>query len=124
VLDARSRYHDASVAALKTAYDSGSIVVCEIVWAEVSAHFADSGTCSETMAAIGASFDPCSKASAELAGRLWRKYRKSSGSRARLIPDFLIGAHAHLHTDLLLTRDRGFYRSYFSVLKILDPSEN
>jgi predicted nucleic acid-binding protein len=74
VLDARSRYHDASVAALKTAYDSGSIVVCEIVWAEVSAHFADSAACSETMAAIGASLDSCSKASAELAGRLWRNY--------------------------------------------------
>jgi hypothetical protein len=44
--------------------------------------------------------------------------------REHLIPDFLIGAHALVQADALLSRDRGFYRRYFSKLKILDPAKS
>ena len=56
------------------------------------------------------------------AGASWREYRRRGGARARIVPDFLIGAHAGYRADRLLTRDRGFYRSHFPGLKIIDPS--
>jgi hypothetical protein len=34
----------------------------------------------------------------------------------------VIGAHASTATDRLLTGDRGFYRSYFGDVNLLDPS--
>lgn len=51
-------------------------------------------------------------------------YRKSGGSRERVIADFMIGAHALANADRLLTRDRGFYRKYFKQLRVLDPSSD
>ena len=123
VLISSSTHHAASVQALKDAYDRGSLVASAIVWAEVSAHFPETSACDAAMTAIGASFDPISKEAAELAGQLWRKYRKAQGQRSRIIPDFLAGAHALLQADAFLTRDRGFYRAYFTRLKVIDPSE-
>ncbi len=113
-----------SLEALRKAYSSGSLVVCDVVWAEAAAHFEDTRLLQNTFQAIGVRFDPISQEAATLAGRSWRRYcvdhpRRRPGS---VVADFLIGAHASLAADALLTRDRGFYRRYFSSLLVIDPS--
>ncbi len=64
-------------------------------------------------------FDPFDRDCAEIAGTYWREYRRRGGSRSRLITDFLIGAHAQVRGGRLLTRDRGFFRRYFSEIQII-----
>jgi len=54
------------------------------------------------------------------AGLAHAAYRKAGGKRERVLADFLIGAHALHEANRLLTRDRGFYRKYFSGLKVLE----
>ncbi len=49
--------------------------------------------------------------------------RSKGGSRQRIVSDFLIASHALNQADRLLTRDRGFYRSYFQQLPVLDSSQ-
>ena len=59
---------------------------------------------------------------AAAAGRVWQRYRSEQGTRERIFHDFLIGTHAWMRADQFLTRDRGFYRTYFKRLRIVDPS--
>jgi predicted nucleic acid-binding protein len=113
---------DRSRDALRDSIARGRVVVCEVVWAEVSAFFPDSADARDALDTVGLYFEPMSVESALGAGMAWAEYRRSGGSRKRVIGDFLIGAHAIGRADRLLTRDRGFYRSYFSGLEILDPS--
>ena len=124
VLAADAAFGDRSREALRTAYNGGALLACDVVWAEVRAHFRSDESFAETLTLLGVRFDPISPDAARLAGQLWREHRgKNRPPRGRLIPDFLIGAHARLQSDALLSRDRGFYRRYFSGLRVIDPSK-
>ena len=125
VLAADAAFGDRSREALRAAYNSGALLACDVVWAEVRAHFRSEESFSEALTLLGVRFDPISHDAARLAGKLWREHRvKNPPSRGRLIPDFLVGAHARLQSDALLSRDRGFYRRYFSGLRVIDPSHD
>lgn len=117
--------------ALRGAYDSGSLVVCEVVWSEVRANFPAEDSFRAAMDALGVRFTSLTPEAASFAGSLWRDYnaRRPRGRRGgaeeaykRVVADFLIGAHAQLQADALLARDRGFFRGYFKELRLLQPS--
>ncbi len=69
-------------------------------------------------------FSPCSRDVAELAGEMFRLYLDRGGRRGRIVPDFMIAAHAQKIANRLLAWDRGYYRDYFLDLNIWDPSVN
>jgi predicted nucleic acid-binding protein len=93
------------------------------VWAELAALFPSEAAMSRAVQQLSIRFEPMTAAAASLAGEYWRRYRSRGGERGRVVADFLIGAHAACQADRLVTRDRGFYRDYFTDLKILDPTQ-
>ncbi len=97
-------------------------MACEVVWAEVAGGFPAEPAAADALGRLGVKFSPLDAEAALLAGRSWRSYRRGGGQRQRLIPDFLIGAHAASGADRLLSRDRGFYRRYFDDVPLIDPS--
>ncbi len=105
---------------LKLAFNEGALVICDIVYAELGPQFKKRNLLDETLAKINISPSSIDSDIAFLAGEKWDLYRQSGGKRERIITDFLIGAHACLKADRFLTRDRGFYRSYFPDLPILE----
>ncbi len=117
-------HRDGSLAALRlrTPRERSSWGGCPVVWSEVRAALREPRRIAEYLGAAGIHFDPFDEACSDLAGDLWRAYRRSGGQRHHLIPDFLIGAHARLRADRLLARDRGFFRRRFSGLEVLDPT--
>jgi predicted nucleic acid-binding protein len=121
VLIADPEFGPRSRSALERARLEGSITACDVVWAEVAGRFDEDEGPDQFMRAMGVDYEPLTSSSAYAAGAVWRRYRQAGGPRERLIADFLIGAHAVHQADRLLTRDRGFYRRYFSTLQLLDP---
>lgn len=104
---------------LAKAFGQGSLVINEIVYAELAPQFNSQGQLDDTLSALGIRMIQMGRKSAYLAGSKWKKYRNSGGQRNRVLADFLIGAHAQMHAHRLLTRDRGFYSKYFKKLKIV-----
>jgi predicted nucleic acid-binding protein len=112
-----------SLDAVRRASLEGKLVVCESVIAEVRPVFSDRGQLEELMQDWGLEYAPSSRESAMLAGEMLTRFLWRKGERTgRILADFLIGAHARIHADRLVARDRGYLRDCFKDLVVLDPS--
>lgn len=120
MLHADRTFGPRSAEALRDAFRLGGVVTCDIVWAETAAAIG-STTVDEALVELGVVFAPIDRAAATAAGTAWASYRARGGRRSRIVSDFLIGAHAAVHADRLLTRDRGFFRTYFRRLTVVEP---
>ena len=96
-------------------------MACEIVWAEAALAFPNVEQFTRAIETLPVTFSAINEKAAIKAAEVWRRYRAEGGRRNRIASDFLIGAHALTEAERLLTRDRGFYRKYFSGLKVLEP---
>ncbi|MEX2047356.1 MAG: type II toxin-antitoxin system VapC family toxin [Chloroflexota bacterium] len=124
VFGADADFGTRSLEALRSATRDGRLTACEVVWAEVTVFFTSAQAARAAMDRLGVEFDPMTVDAATRAGAAWRRYRERGGRRERVVSDFLIGAHAIAQAERLLTRDRGFYRSYFSQLRLTDPASS
>ena len=120
----------------------GQLIVCEIVYAELASQFSSEPDLRTFLSDTGIKLIQSSEKTAYLAGERWKEYSKNKKQRLQcsqcgktvtihcpqcerpltfkqhIISDFIIGAHALTHAELFLTRNRGFYRSYFKDLRI------
>ena len=111
----------ASGACLEEAISVGEVVVCDAVVAEVQGMLDTRDTAMDALAEFGIRFLPTSENAAVRAGHMQRRFRDRGGRRERVVADFLIGAHALLQCQGLITRDAGFFRDYFKGLKVIVP---
>jgi predicted nucleic acid-binding protein len=96
------------------ARSDSEIIICDVVAAEYFAVLMDAAKFRRTLRDLGVAFSPTSLGAAQLAGRIFKRYRRQGGPREHLIPDFLIGAHAAEQADAIAAIDRGYLRRYGS----------
>lgn len=99
----------------------GELVVCPIVFAEISPAFTSSTHTLQNLQKIGVRYEQLEPTSAYLAGEIHTAYRQAGGPHTHILPDFLIAAHARRQADRLATVDRGYLRHYFPDLPVLAP---
>ena len=121
VLIADPTFGPASHAALQRCSLEGSVVACAVVWAELASQFRADAECVAALGQLRIVFSSIDRAIAIAAGVAFGEYRRRGGARGRMVPDFLIAAHASARADRLLTRDRGFHRAYFGGLQLIEP---
>lgn len=116
-------FSEQSLEKLKKCELEGSLIICELVYAELATAFGSKQMLSLVLNEANIQLKYSNEEilwNAALIWKHWLKSAKGKGSRARILPDFLIGAHARFYADRFLTRDRGFYRTCFRDLKILE----
>jgi len=113
---------DSAEACLRQCLVAGPVVVGDVTLAEVCSALRDGAEALAVLEDMSIRYLPLEAKSAVRAGEMQRRYRQRVG-HDRTVPDFLVGAHALLQCDGLITRDSGFYRDYFKGLRLVVPRQ-
>ena len=108
-------------AALERVESADSLVTCDIVYAEICGRFSAQRECDSFLDSNEIRVEALTREAHFLASGAWRAYRVQGGSRTRTLADFMIGAHATVQANRLLSRDREFYGKRYPKLKLIDP---
>lgn len=134
-------YKDTSRAYLERGMKEGHLIICELVYSELSALFPKKKDLDGFLEDLNVTLKSSTGDSLYRAGEAWKEYLKRRGPgiqcpacgnkmnitcnqcgeplrRRHIISDFIIGAHARVLADTLITRDRGIYKAYFKDLTL------
>lgn len=112
---------DAVEACLRRSLGNGKVVICDAALAELCAALKNGADALAALEEMGVHFSAIEAKSALRAGEMQRRQRARNDAD-RPIADFLIGAHALLQCDGLVTFDTALHRDYFKGLKLIVPA--
>lgn len=118
---ADKKFGATSAKALQGCLQAGAVIISGVVFVEVMPLFPSASDFHDALKALNIQVAAIGMPSFLTAAAAWTEYRRLGGSKNRVVADFLIGAHAQVECERLLTRDRGFYRKYFKKLNIFEP---
>lgn len=121
LLKPEDAHHAWSVAEVQRRKDDGPLVICDIVYCEVSVTLETRGDVDAALAELGLDRLPESDDALFAAGKAYKQYKANKGPKDGVLPDLLIGATAFCEEAPLLTADPRRYKTYFPELQIELP---
>jgi predicted nucleic acid-binding protein len=85
---------DWSIEQLEAAALRGPLLINDVVYAELAVRYERIERLEAFLAEAGLDMAAMPRSALFLAGKVFQKYRKAGGSRAGVLPDFFIAAHA------------------------------
>jgi predicted nucleic acid-binding protein len=99
----------------------GPLLLNPLVFSEWCTDFGSLDAAEAAVQGFGLQWADMPRDALYLAAQAHRLYRRRGGTRAMVLPDFLIGAHAAVKRLPILTRDRQRFETYFERLEIVAP---
>ena len=121
VLQDDPQWADWSIGQLRAQAKIHELVINPVVYAELSLSFSTFESLDRVVATMQLTLREIPRPALFLAGKAYLQYRRRGGSKAQVLPDLFIGAHAAVEGWPLLTRDAGRFRTYFPNLEVVAP---
>lgn len=121
VLQDDPQWADWSIRQLRAQAAVHELAINPVIYAELSVSFTTIEALDGVVATLALRLQEIPLPALFLAGKAYLQYRQRGGSKAQVLPDFFIGAHAAVAGWPLLTRDASRFRTYFPGLAILAP---
>lgn len=142
ILNKDERHFEFSKNLLNEALKRGALVINEMVYTELANLFKERENLDEFLSDFDIVLKPSNERALWEAGKAWDTYTARRdrqiqcpycgtkfvlrckncseiiSPRQHIISDFLIGGHAKVLADSILTRDRGYYKTYFKDLPL------
>lgn len=118
-----AKWAEWSLRHLDAAAVRGRVLINAVIYAEFSIGYARIEQVDRVLAEVGLDLAEIPRPALFLAGKVFQRYRAQGGSRAGVLPDFFIGAHAAVAQMPLLTRDPKPYRTYFAGINLIAPDK-
>lgn len=114
-------WSDWSIAQLKEQAFQHQLCVNSIIYAEVSLIYPTPEELDDALNTLGITVLEIPRQAAFFAGKAFAQYRRNGGTKANVLSDFFIGAHAQVMGVPILTRDVRRYRTYFPDVPLVAP---
>lgn len=112
---------DWSIAQLRAQAQIHRLCINPVIYAELSLTFNTVEALDETLAGLRIPIIDIPRPALFLAGKAFVQYRQQGGTKANVLADFFIGAHAAVAGWPVLTRDVGRYVGYFPTVALVSP---
>ena len=124
VLEDDPAWADWSLRQLRAQAQVHELMINPVIYAELSLAFDSVDALDRALDGMGLAVQDVPRPALFLAARAFAAYRRAGGTRANVLADFFIGAHAAVLGCGILTRDARRYRSHFPRVELVTPTED